>query len=105
MSTSVSTRYRRSLHTHTHHTHHTPHTTLTHTQLAPAYEGTELGIGDSILVKAIAGATGRSVQKIKSDVVKKGDLGLVAEVDTVLIHKMFRLPICSPLWCFSSYCD
>ena len=44
----------------------------------------ELGVGDSLLIKAIAAATGRTVQKIKNDVIKKGDLGLVAEVCVVL---------------------
>lgn len=47
--------------------------------LAAAYEGVELGIGDHILMKAIAQSTGRSVNEIKKDMVKSGDLGSVAE--------------------------
>jgi DNA ligase-1 len=42
--------------------------------------GVELGIGESLIVKAIAQSTGRSAQQIKQDLVKVGDLGLVAEV-------------------------
>ncbi|KAI9444788.1 DNA ligase I [Lactarius indigo] len=42
-----------------------------HTQL-------ELGIGESLLVKAIGESTGRSLQLIKADLKKEGDLGLVA---------------------------
>ena len=61
--------------------------------LGPAYEGIELGgvclyvddqpmhsllgIGDSILMKGIAEATGRSLQQIKSDMVEEGDLGMM----------------------------
>jgi DNA ligase-1 len=51
-------------------------------KLAPAYEGVELGLGETILMRAIAQATGRSVDKVKSDAQNKGDLGLVAEVGT-----------------------
>ena len=35
-------------------------------------------------MKAIAGATGRSVQQIKAESVAKGDLGIVAEVGGVI---------------------
>src|SRR5258708_29814292 len=49
-------------------------------QLCPDYTGIELGIGESLLVKAIGESTGRSLQLIKADLKKEGDLGLVAMV-------------------------
>lgn len=49
-------------------------------QLSPDYIGVELGIGESLLVKAIGESTGRSVTIIKADLQREGDLGLVAMV-------------------------
>lgn len=45
-------------------------------------------------MKAIAGATGRSVQQIKAETVTKGDLGIVAEVGGV-VHVWVGLPCAS----------
>ena len=59
-------------------------------KLAPAYEGIELGIGESLLVKAIAQTTGRSVAQIKADVGVKGDLGIVAETSRGTQRTMFQ---------------
>jgi DNA ligase-1 len=42
--------------------------------------GIELGIGETLLVKAIAESTGRATTKIKEDLRKEGDLGKVAMV-------------------------
>ncbi|KAI0019002.1 ATP-dependent DNA ligase [Xylariomycetidae sp. FL0641] len=47
-------------------------------KLAPDYAGIELGIGESLIMKAIGESTGRSVQIIKADQKEIGDLGLVA---------------------------
>ncbi|GAA5806329.1 hypothetical protein HPULCUR_011861 [Helicostylum pulchrum] len=47
-------------------------------KLCPDYEGLELGIGESLLVKAIAQSTGREIKQIKADYVKCGDLGTIA---------------------------
>ncbi|KAJ5171893.1 hypothetical protein N7492_004486 [Penicillium capsulatum] len=47
-------------------------------KLAADYEGIELGIGESLIMKAIGESTGRSLSVIKSDQHEIGDLGLVA---------------------------
>ncbi|KAJ7492636.1 ATP-dependent DNA ligase [Mycena latifolia] len=47
-------------------------------RLSPDYIGIELGIGESLLIKAIGESTGRSIAVIKADLKKEGDLGLVA---------------------------
>ncbi|KAF7306912.1 DNA ligase [Mycena indigotica] len=48
-------------------------------RLSPDYVGVELGIGESLLIKAIGESTGRSIAVIKSDLKEVGDLGLVAK--------------------------
>ncbi|KIK70964.1 hypothetical protein GYMLUDRAFT_33053 [Collybiopsis luxurians FD-317 M1] len=47
-------------------------------RLSPDYIGIELGIGESLLIKAISESTGRSLATIKAELKKEGDLGLVA---------------------------
>ncbi|CZT51677.1 related to DNA ligase (ATP) [Rhynchosporium secalis] len=47
-------------------------------KLAADYAGIELGIGESLIMKAIGGSTGRSLAIIKEDQKQIGDLGLVA---------------------------
>jgi DNA ligase-1 len=44
----------------------------------PAYDGLELGIGDSLLIKAICEATGRKKDAVEEAYEKEGDLGEVA---------------------------
>lgn len=47
-------------------------------KLAADYAGIELGIGESLIMKAIGESTGRSMAVIKADQNEIGDLGLVA---------------------------
>ena len=47
-------------------------------KLAPSFAGVEIGIGDSLLVKAIEKATGRDKKTINKQYDELGDLGLVA---------------------------
>ncbi|KAK6443255.1 ATP-dependent DNA ligase Cdc17 [Oleoguttula sp. CCFEE 5521] len=55
-----------------------PTTLLMIGKLAADYSGIELGIGESLIMKAIGESTGRTLKIIKEDQQKIGDLGLVA---------------------------
>lgn len=59
-------------------------------KLAADYAGIELGIGESLIMKAIGEATGRSLQVIKADQNEIGDLGLVAAKSRGNQRPMFK---------------
>uniref|UniRef100_A0A674P4U1 Ligase I, DNA, ATP-dependent n=1 Tax=Takifugu rubripes TaxID=31033 RepID=A0A674P4U1_TAKRU len=59
-------------------------------QLGPAYQGMELGVGETVLMKAVAQATGRQLDKIKAEAQERGDLGLVAESSRSNQRMMFQ---------------
>lgn len=59
-------------------------------KLAPDYVGIELGIGESLIMKAIGESTGRSLAVIKQDQKEIGDLGLVAVKSRSTQPTMFK---------------
>jgi DNA ligase-1 len=59
-------------------------------KLAPDYAGLELGIGESLIMKAIGESTGRSLAVIKQDQKEIGDLGLVAVKSRSTQPTMFK---------------
>lgn len=59
-------------------------------QLAPAYEGMELGVAETTLMKIICDATGRKMDFIKSQTHLTGDLGIVAEQSRMAQRMMFK---------------
>ncbi|MEM4213070.1 MAG: ATP-dependent DNA ligase, partial [Thermoplasmatales archaeon] len=48
-------------------------------KVAPDYEGLELGIAEKIAIKAISSQSGKKEKDIEEELVKKGDLGKIAE--------------------------
>ncbi|KAF9675160.1 hypothetical protein SADUNF_Sadunf09G0003200 [Salix dunnii] len=48
-------------------------------KIAPAHEGVELGIGEALIIKALAEACGRTEKEVKKQYKDLGDLGLVAK--------------------------
>jgi DNA ligase-1 len=67
-----------------------PTTLLMINKLAADYTGIELGIGESLIKKAISESTGRSLQHISSDHNEIGDLGLVAAKSRSKQPTMFK---------------
>jgi DNA ligase-1 len=59
-------------------------------KLAADYAGIELGIGESLIMKAIGESTGRSLSVIKQDQKEIGDLGLVAVKSRANQPTMFK---------------
>eukprot|EP00775_Hariotina_reticulata_P004672 gene4672-4926_t len=59
-------------------------------RVAPAHVGLELGVGDAILIKALAQATGRKESSIKADYEAEGDLGSVAAACRGAQRTMFK---------------
>lgn len=59
-------------------------------KLAADYAGIELGIGESLIMKAIGESTGRSLKVIKDDQKEIGDLGLVAVKSRANQPTMFK---------------
>lgn len=55
-----------------------PITYLFINRLGPDYEGLELGLGETILIKTIAESTGKSTQQVKLKYKETGDLGTIA---------------------------
>ena len=58
--------------------------------MSPDYVGVELGVGESLLIKAIGESTGRSAALVKADLKKEGDLGLVAMVIPFIVATLFN---------------
>ncbi|KAG7881034.1 hypothetical protein KL937_001881 [Ogataea polymorpha] len=63
---------------------------LTINRVCPDYEGLELGLGETLLMKALATGTGRSMQQLKKDLGEYGDIGLVAQKSRSKQSLMFK---------------
>lgn len=61
-------------------------------RLGPDYEGLELGLGESLILKALAESTGRSLADVKKQYNKLGDLGQVALLSKKSQSMMFSKP-------------
>ncbi|KAK4535293.1 hypothetical protein CDCA_CDCA04G1318 [Cyanidium caldarium] len=61
-------------------------------RLAPAHEGLEIGVGDALLLQALAAATGRKLALLKEQYRQTGDLGDVAAHSRTTQRTMFSTP-------------
>ncbi|XP_008829221.1 DNA ligase 1 isoform X2 [Nannospalax galili] len=78
---------------------------LTLNRLGPPQQGLELGVGDGVLLKAVAQATGRQLESVRAEAAEKGDVGLVAENSRSTQRLMLPPPPLTTSGVFSKFRD
>ncbi|XP_036055485.1 DNA ligase 1 isoform X2 [Onychomys torridus] len=78
---------------------------LSLSRLGPPQQGLELGVGDGVLLKAVAQATGRQLESVRAEVAEKGDVGLVAENSRSTQRLMLPPPPLTTSGVFTKFCD
>ncbi|KAM9224789.1 DNA ligase 1 isoform 1-T1 [Dugong dugon] len=73
--------------------------------LGPPQQGLELGVGDGVLLKAVAQATGRQLESIRAEAAEKGDVGLVAESSRTTQRIMLPPPPLTASGVFAKFRD
>ncbi|XP_019608178.2 DNA ligase 1 isoform X3 [Rhinolophus sinicus] len=73
--------------------------------LGPPQQGLELGVGDGILLKAVAQATGRQLESVRAEAAEKGDVGLVAENSRSTQRLMLPPPALTASGVFAKFRD
>ncbi|CAK7300553.1 DNA ligase 1 [Vulpes lagopus] len=74
-------------------------------RLGPPQQGLELGVGDGVLLKAVAQATGRQLDSVKAEAAEKGDVGLVAENSRSTQRLMLPPPALTAAGVFAKFRD
>ncbi|GAB5581847.1 DNA ligase 1 isoform X4 [Prionailurus iriomotensis] len=74
-------------------------------RLGPPQQGLELGVGDGVLLKAVAQATGRQLESVKAEAAEKGDVGLVAENSRSTQRLMLPPPALTATGVFAKFRD
>ncbi|XP_040490169.1 DNA ligase 1 isoform X2 [Ursus maritimus] len=78
---------------------------LSLSRLGPPQQGLELGVGDGVLLKAVAQATGRQLESVKAEAAEKGDVGLVAENSRSTQRLMLPPPALTAAGVFTKFRD
>lgn len=74
-------------------------------RLGPPQQGLELGVGDGVLLKAVAQATGRQLDIVRAEAAESGDVGLVAEYSRVTQRFMLPPPPLTASGVFAKFRD
>ncbi|XP_035868376.1 LOW QUALITY PROTEIN: DNA ligase 1 [Phyllostomus discolor] len=73
--------------------------------LGPPQQGLELGVGDGVLLKAVARPQGRQLESVRAEAAEKGDVGLVAENSRSTQRLMLPPPALTAAGVFARFRD